>query len=296
MPSTPHDAFILHHHDPSPFAEKIRMVFGIKQLAWRSVQVPMMMPKPDLTVLTGGYRGTPVLQIGADIYCDTRLIVAEIERRCANPSLFRSGALVNFGLQQWGDEAVFPPGAALAMHEGRDTMPAELLSERSHYFTDLDFSRFSRDADHFFGQIEAHVALIERQLADRRPYLLGDAPEWADICAYFPLWMLSGHVPSADGILCNRPRVKHWRESLAAFGTGCRQEISAEAALDVARAATLPIIPTGRDVTIFPVAHPDTAVSGLLASVTDDEIVIRRSAIQTGEVAVHFPKIGYRLE
>jgi glutathione S-transferase len=31
--------------------------------------------------LTGGYRKTPVLQIDADIYCDTQLILREIERR-----------------------------------------------------------------------------------------------------------------------------------------------------------------------------------------------------------------------
>jgi len=35
------------------------------------------MPKPDLTALTGGYRKTPVLQIGADIYCDSQLIMRD---------------------------------------------------------------------------------------------------------------------------------------------------------------------------------------------------------------------------
>ena len=30
------------------------------------------MPKPNLTALTGGYRKTPVLQIGADIYCNSQ--------------------------------------------------------------------------------------------------------------------------------------------------------------------------------------------------------------------------------
>ena len=65
---------VLHHFDWSPYAEKVRVLLGIKGLAWRSVQIPMVMPKPDLTALTGGYRKTPVLQVGADIYCDTSLI------------------------------------------------------------------------------------------------------------------------------------------------------------------------------------------------------------------------------
>jgi hypothetical protein len=58
---------ILHHYDEAPFAEKIRLVFGIKGLSWQSVIIPAALPKPDLMPLTGGYRRTPVLQIGADV-------------------------------------------------------------------------------------------------------------------------------------------------------------------------------------------------------------------------------------
>src|ERR1700742_3341774 len=78
---------ILHHYPNSPFAEKVRVGLGLKQLAWKSVIIPNMMPKPDLMPLTGGYRKTPVLQVGADIYCDTQLIMLEIERRCPKPPL-----------------------------------------------------------------------------------------------------------------------------------------------------------------------------------------------------------------
>src|SRR6266851_3672405 len=70
---------ILHHYDTSPYAEKIRVAFGIKGLAWSSVEIPRIMPKPDLMPLTGGYRKTPVLQIGADVYCDTQRILREID-------------------------------------------------------------------------------------------------------------------------------------------------------------------------------------------------------------------------
>ena len=33
---------ILHHYASSPFSEKFRLVLGYKQLAWRSVTVPVM--------------------------------------------------------------------------------------------------------------------------------------------------------------------------------------------------------------------------------------------------------------
>jgi glutathione S-transferase len=74
---------ILHHFDWSPYAEKVRVLLGIKRLAWRSVQIPMVMPKPELTALTGWYRKTPVLQVGADVYCDTSCIARVHFRRLA---------------------------------------------------------------------------------------------------------------------------------------------------------------------------------------------------------------------
>src|SRR5476649_1013261 len=82
---------ILHHYPMSPFAEKIRLVLGYKNLAWKSVIIPSIMPKPDLVALTGGYRRTPVLQIGADIYCDTALICDVLEHRQHSPSLHPPG-------------------------------------------------------------------------------------------------------------------------------------------------------------------------------------------------------------
>ena len=66
---------ILHHFDPSPFSEKIRVIFGFKRIAWKSCQISRIMPRPDLMPLTGGYRRTPVMQIGADIFCDTQIII-----------------------------------------------------------------------------------------------------------------------------------------------------------------------------------------------------------------------------
>ena len=82
---------ILHHFEASPFSEKIRVIFGFKQIAWQSVLIPRIMPKPDLVPLTGGYRRTPVMQIGADIFCDTQIIQREIERRFPEPTLFPGG-------------------------------------------------------------------------------------------------------------------------------------------------------------------------------------------------------------
>ncbi len=99
---------ILHHYPTSPFAEKARLMLGFKQLSWRSVMIPPVMPKPDLTALTGGYRRTPVLQVGADIYCDTALIARRLEAEKATPALFPEGQEFTAAtLAQWADSVLF---------------------------------------------------------------------------------------------------------------------------------------------------------------------------------------------
>jgi glutathione S-transferase len=115
---------ILHHHDPSPFAEKIRLAFGIKQLAWRSFRLSMVMPRPELMPLTGGCRKVPVLQAGADNYCDTRLIARKLERRHPAPPLFPAGSGgLALALASWSDRTFFEPDAALAIARASDALP-----------------------------------------------------------------------------------------------------------------------------------------------------------------------------
>src|SRR5260370_6575883 len=87
--STVEPELILHHYDFSSFSEKVRLVLGMKGIEWRSVSIPSTLPKPDYMPLTGGYRRAPALQIGADIYCDSVRIIAELEERFPEPSIYR---------------------------------------------------------------------------------------------------------------------------------------------------------------------------------------------------------------
>ncbi|MCG8443849.1 MAG: glutathione S-transferase family protein [Caulobacterales bacterium] len=296
---------ILHHHDPSPFAEKIRLVLGIKGAAWSSVQIPMVMPKPDLTALTGGYRKTPVLQIGADIYCDTLLIAQVLDDLLPDPPLFRSGLLASLGLQHWSDAAVFPPGAALSLHENAAHIPEAVSRDREDYFTFLDFARFEEDAPHFRAQLRAHAALIEAQLADGRAFLFGAAPEWADVCAYFNIWMAGGHIPSAARLFADFSHLSAWRARMDAIGHGERAEISEAEALERARAATPAAKPgagedesgarPGDEVSVTACDYGKDPVRGVLVSADDRAIVIARSDPRAGEVAVHVPRLGFRV-
>ena len=104
---------ILHHYDFSNFAEKARLMLGFKGLAWRSVEQPPILPKPKLLPLTGGYRRIPILQDGADLWCDTRLIAQELERRVPSPTLVPDGTHGHGEAIAWWAEHQFMRPSAL---------------------------------------------------------------------------------------------------------------------------------------------------------------------------------------
>src|SRR5690242_11747763 len=79
---------ILHQYPNSPFSEKVRKIMALKKVSWRSVDQPVIMPKPKLIPLTGGYRRIPVLQLGADIYSDSQIIVRKIEELYPEPTMY----------------------------------------------------------------------------------------------------------------------------------------------------------------------------------------------------------------
>jgi len=299
---------ILHHFDWSPFAEKIRLVLGLKGLRWRSVQIPMIPPKPDLMPLTGGYRKTPVLQVGADIYCDTRLIARELERRFPAPTLFPSGnGGIALALSHWSDTAFFEPGAGLSMALAAG-VPDAVVADRKQFFTFMDFAQLGQQTPHLLGQLRANAWLLEQQLADQRPYLLGTAPGWADITAYFPLWMARTFVPDAVAEpLAPYSRTAAWENRTRAIGHGYRSDIDASEALDIAKASTPertvhrvdetdPLeLRAGEFVSVTPSDYGKVPVTGELMTLNVESIALLRHDPRVGDVITHFPRIGYHI-
>jgi glutathione S-transferase len=293
---------VLHHFDWSPYGEKVRVLLGIKGLAWRSVQIPMVMPKPDLTALTGGYRKTPVLQVGADIYCDTNRIARELETRCPNPSFFPGGAGLSLALAPWA-EKFFESGAGLSMGLN-DQLPADLVRDRREFFSHMDFNTFGERTPHMFGQVLANAALLEEQLADGRDFLTADRPGLADASAYYVLWMCRGFVAAMNGLFEPFTRVAAWEARMRAIGHGTRSELDAADALALARSAT-PAVPAGVEaddpaglaagqrVTVTPDDYGKVPVSGDLVTLNLHEIAVRRRDERAGEVVVHFPRLGF---
>ncbi len=294
---------LLHQYDSSPFSEKVRICLGIKGLAWAAVDQPVIMPKPQLLPLTGGYRRIPVMQIGADIYCDSVLIVRELERRFPTPSLFPDG---NPGLAQalalWSDRSFFQAAVAVIFGNLAEHVDPAFISDREALSGQpFDTARMRLAIPHMEAQLRAHVALIAEQLADGRAFLGGAAPGLADANAYYNLWFIQNAFPPASTVFTDNAPVAAWVQRVAAIGHGERSEISAEAALEVARTASpapSEVAPrdaalAGKPVTLAADDYGRDPVTGTLVGSSDHHVAIGREVDGLGEVVVHFPRIGF---
>ena len=304
---------ILHHFDPSPFSEKIRLAFGYKKIAWHSVQIPRILPRPKLMPLTGGYRRTPTMQIGADIYCDTQIILRELERRFPTPTLFPGGNTgVPWAVSMWTDRTFFMNNVKISLGARGDAIPAEFLADRERLFdAPLDVAGMRTAMPQSRDQFRAHIGWIESQLGDGRPWLLGAELSLADISAYMIVWHLrtsltdeSIDVAGLEPIFRSLPRTLEWERRMQAIGHGTRTELSEDEALAIAAAAPPqtpveadPGDPNGRKpgdrVGIVPDDYGKVAVTGTIVSLSAQHIAIARSESGVGDTVVHFPRAGF---
>jgi glutathione S-transferase len=301
------DEIILHHYAMSPFAEKVRVALGIKQLAWRSVIIPTIMPKPDLMPLTGGYRKTPVMQIGADIYCDTQCILREIEQRFEGPSLYRdSDAGTTNAFAFWSDRSVFSPAVAVAMAGRPNLVPEEFYADRSKLLgREINLERMKAVAPFMLDQLRAQLEWYESMLEDGRPFLLGQHPTLADCAAYHPCWFIASNLGDRAAPLVEFPRLQIWMDRVKAIGHGRPTEMDSKEALKIAKDAKPQTQrqqdandPLGRksgeQVRVVPDdTGKDDPVTGELIASSRDSIAILRNDPQVGEVIVHFPRAGF---
>ena len=309
--STP-PTLILHHYPTSPFAEKVRLMLGYKNLSWKSVVIPMVSPKPDVVALTGGYRKTPVLQIGADIYCDTALIADVLEHIQHLPTLYPEPSKgMARTLAQWADSTLFwtsmafnmqpkglaqifdraPPEAAKIFAEDRKAMSAGMARQRP------------QDAA---GAYKSYLGCLADMLDDRH-FMLGDVPCITDFAMYHPLWFTRIRTSVLADILNATPAVLDWMDRMAAMGHGTMEKFTAQDAIAVAAAST----PADLQCDIFQDEHGIALGSQVMISAenfglepTHGELVaatrmhytLRRTDERAGQVHVHFPRIGYSLK
>lgn len=303
---------ILHHYPTSPFAEKIRLILGHKKISWKSVVIPTIMPKPDVVALTGGYRKTPVLQIGADIYCDTALIADVLEHLEPEPTLYPSHHKgVARTLAHWADNTLFWTAMAYNLQpKGFAHMFAGIAPESAKAFAE-DRKAMStgmmrlRPAD-AAGAYRSYLRRLSDMLDDQ-PFLLGNAPCIADFAMFHPLWFTRVRTPVLADIFDATPAVGAWIDRVAAIGHGAMEKFSADAAIAVAAKATPAAlkdepfqdehgIPLGSRVTVAAENFGLEPTEGELVAATRMHYTLRRDSPVAGILHVHFPRLGFQLK
>ena len=303
---------IFHNYPQSPVAEKVRVAFGIKGLGWRNVEIPRIPPKPMLTALTGGYRRTPVMQIGADIYCDSQCIIRELERRWPAPTFMPiSEAGLMWCLSRFTDGELFKLALKLVLGAAGDDLPKDFAEDRGRLYLGEDWAdglkRANEQLPHLVAQIRAPLSWVNAQLADGRAFLLGSDPAAIDAQMYHIVWFIRGRWSGGPAMLSEFPDLVRWEENLRAIGHGTSSDMSAEDAITQAKdrasvsdtgvAANDPQgLKVGDLVTISPdVDGGEQPVDGTIRFADTHTIAIERSSDDVGTVCIHFPRAGYRV-
>jgi glutathione S-transferase len=300
---------ILHHYAFSTFSEKVRVALGLKGLAYRSVDIPGLPPRPLLEPLTGGYRRAPVLQIGADVYCDTNVILPTLERLFPSPTLYpgASEGLAR-GLSFAWDRAMWIPSIGVLTHFIGEHIPPEFIKDRKESYLYIDISKeaMAPDLPVHRQRVVAQYAWLKQALADGRPFIFGGQPGALDLTCYQTIYLLRKNCPpEVDSMLGIDAGLRSWYERVTSIGHGTPTPMTPEdafaAACDAQPAAVTHLrpdgdpagLPAGAKVTVTPDDNARVPVSGTLVAASDSEIVIHRRDPKAGDLHIHFPRLGF---
>ncbi|MEO9970621.1 MAG: glutathione S-transferase [Hyphomonadaceae bacterium] len=304
-------ALILHHYDASPFAEKVRLALRLKNLAWHSVDAPVIMPKPDLIALTGGYRRIPVMQIGADIYCDTSMILREVDRRYQLPLLTLPGheGLASM-VAAWTDGKWFQSSVGVIFGALGDKVDEAFVKDREALTgRPFDPAAMKAAAPVLKAQWLAQLLWIEDRLsggngAGAGNYIISTKPGLVDVHAFMNVWFVHQSAPDFVNECFERaPRTKAWFERLKDTGGQEPIKMPAQDALDIAKQAgprllmasgrDLGGLNPGQEVEVAPDDYGQDWVAGTLVHTDGRSIIISRTTEELGTLNIHFPRAGY---
>ena len=307
-------SIILHQFQRSPYSEKIRLAFRLKRMPWASVDIPPILPKPDLMPLTGGYRRTPVLQIGADVYCDTSLMFAELEKRAPTPSLAHRG---HEGLEKmvagWTNGKWFQTSVGVIFGAIGKDMPKAFIEDRSKMSgSPFDVDAMKAAAPFLRDQWRAQLMWIEERLeasrqANADDWLLGPQPGLVDIHAFMNPWFVEKNIPDfLETCFTAAPLTQDWYRRVKEIKGQDPEKVSGGDAVEIARhaepsakspstAGDLRDFNPGDRVAVAPDDYAKDWVEGDLLIANAERVIVARRDGRAGDVHIHFPRVGYVL-
>jgi glutathione S-transferase len=247
----------------------------------------------------------PVLQIGADVYCDSALILKRLEEVAPEPSIFPTGSAGIVGMvTDWADHRVGMWGILSVFPDMLPHAPPEFIKDRTELVPDFAPDRVAVLAPHAQAQLALFAQLVDQAVSDQ-PFLLGDSFSAADAACYHILWFAKTS-PRVFASIEAFPRLLAWMDRIAAFEPGTVQSKPDTYPLDVARAATpvdvggAPLVndkwSLGDLVTVGADDYAVERVKGVIVKLTSEEIAVQQVSEELGDIAIHFPRIGFSIE
>ncbi len=305
---------ILHHYQGSPFAEKIKLIFGYKNIEWKSLEVLPIPPRPSLDPVFDDMRRIPIMQIGADFFCDSRLIADVIDHIFPhNPLTEKNNYTVSALVSGWAEARAFVAAGPVRFQTEEDiqnifagavtsgAIRKDRFNVMSSVFNIENFNSLKYSArDHLL----AYLQLFEEMLSDGREYITGSQPCIADFSVYHLIWWLRS-PPEISNILDEIPLLYKWSDRIAAIGYGEPVSINAEEGLLTATNSKpdenwlglwKPVddIRLGKQVSIRADDYSQGPVTGILIASTTRHVTLERST-SLGTVQIHFPKLGFEV-
>ncbi|OQV08453.1 Glutathione S-transferase, domain-containing protein [Cladophialophora immunda] len=321
---------ILFTYDISVFGRKMDWYFALSGLKYFHCIVLNRLPRPVLEKLGIQYRRIPILAIGRDIYCDTRLIIDKLEElfpasRIGGKSPFEKGLghlfenwLIDGG-PFWRTAGLIPPTAEV-VHDKAWLQDRANMSGRT-----FDLETLKQGRPEALAHARMYFHLMENELlADGRDYLLDTpGPTLADIHGIWTFdWTLQERmhmfeylekdVVSATLFPKTFAYVDRFRKAMAdkQEQNGAPAELSIEETIDRILTSDFfepegvvdPLDPLklkkGQTVEIFPIesgfTHHD---KGELVSIGVKEVVISsKPNVGEGRLRLHFPRVNFRIQ
>lgn len=259
--------------------------------------------------LTGGYRQTPVMQIGADVYCDSQCIIRELERRFPEPTLYPGGgAGMVWGVSRWTDELLFKLAITVVLGSEFHDLPDSFARDRLNVYFSADTSAATLEqaVPRALAQLRAQFGWMAQRLDSGRPFMLGDTPGLPDALCYYLVWFLRTRYGHGEEFLAQFPALCAWEKRVRAIGHGSPNEMDSKEALRIAKEfePSTPIqedkddpegLAPGQNVVVCG-EHCVASVDGEIVSVSSESVAVGRYDPDIGRVVTHFPRVGYSVQ
>ncbi|WP_299123215.1 glutathione S-transferase [uncultured Tenacibaculum sp.] len=305
------EKIILHRNYGSPYCQKIIAMLGYCKLDWFSELTSKGMPRPTQEILAGNYsRRVPILQIGSDIYCDTKEICHQIAEISGNKVL--SYYHLTEEQQVFSDQLEFEFGKAVMGLLN----PIEIITSYFKHIPIKDAYEFivdrlqvkkrtkgknpleEKSKDEWKSILIYYLKMIDGILENHQFLSENSVPSYVDLTAYTHVWYSYrlNHLKYAKGL----PNIKKWLKRMDSFDIGNYKELAKNEVINIALASEPKLIDssflnaTKLNEETSVVVNDELAfimnpVNGVLVGKDSKKTILERRHSKIGKVHIHVP-------